>query len=106
MSNLWCACFTTETRRPRILRAGIRCSTSVVLPDPEKPAKPTTFIGSFSRKSGTVPSDESFDRLGVGGQHRDALGQLLYALEPRRAVGLAAQRLDDGRRELDRQRRL
>jgi hypothetical protein len=44
MSKLWCACLTTETRWPRMRSAGISFSTSVVLPQPEKPAKPTTFM--------------------------------------------------------------
>jgi hypothetical protein len=34
MSNSWCACLTTETRRPA-RRSCDSCSTSVVLPDPE-----------------------------------------------------------------------
>ena len=60
MSNLWCACLTTDTRRPRSLSAGIRRSTSVVLPEPEKPAKPTTFMRSLRVRRSA--SDEAFDR--------------------------------------------
>src|SRR5690606_18397036 len=44
MSNAWCACLTTETRRPASRSRAMSCSTSVVLPEPEYPQNPTTFI--------------------------------------------------------------
>src|SRR6476660_10251113 len=44
MSKLWCACLTTETRKPAARKRATTCSTSVVLPEPEKPRKPTTFM--------------------------------------------------------------
>jgi hypothetical protein len=44
MSKLWCACLTTDTRCPAARRVAISRSARVVLPEPEKPLRPMTFI--------------------------------------------------------------
>jgi hypothetical protein len=55
-SKAWWVCLMTDTLRPRPVMQGITCSISVVLPEPDQPAKPNTFIVSVSVATGAAGS--------------------------------------------------
>src|SRR3972149_3119216 len=59
------------------------------------------------RRSGAaVAFDEVLDRDGIRVEHREALRQTFEVFESRRTLGVAAERLPDRFRKLDRQRGL
>eukprot|EP01136_Pigoraptor_vietnamica_P033123 Opistho-1_new@95695 len=105
MSNSWWACLTTETRCPARRRRATSCSTSVVLPEPEYPQKPTTFIRR-QPSCRAILDDVGLHRRRTGRHDLEAPGELLQPLEPGRPGRLVAERLEDGGGELDRQRGL
>src|SRR5580765_7708525 len=90
----------SDTRSPRRTKRGISFSISVVLPLPDQPAKPNTFIcGRFYRPQRSLPGGSApcqavlrQDRLPFGGQHelRKVIRLLARAVDQDQAIVGAA----------------
>src|SRR5207245_11732193 len=73
-AKLGCACWIIDTLRPRLTKRGMSCSISVVLPLPDHPANPNTFIpnqagGSRPAKSVIVSGRHSHADIANGTAH-------------------------------------